>query len=109
MDTITDIAKYCEERARVKHTVSKDSMQIEKYKSTLFVAISHDNNVTCSYTPHVLSEAEQCILIRKGSTVDRLFGAKGPAVGTTGQDHQRTGSHKKVLGAGNCCIQEHLG
>ena len=63
MDTTTDIAKYCEERARVKHTVSKDSMQIEKYKSTLFVAISHDNNVTCSYTPQVLSEAEQCILI----------------------------------------------
>ena len=63
MDTIIDIAKYCEERARVKHTVSKDSMQIEKYKSTLFVAISHDNNVTCSYTSHILLEAEQCILI----------------------------------------------
>lgn len=53
-----EIAKYCQDQARIKHSSSRNS-----YSSTLFASISEDNKVECSSTPHILAEAKQCLLI----------------------------------------------
>jgi hypothetical protein len=53
-----EIAKYCVEE--YKEAVTSE---ISKYISTLYVSIDSNNEVLCSWSPHVLSEAEKCILI----------------------------------------------
>lgn len=53
-----EIAKYCQEQSKKKHAAPRN-----KYDSTLFVSITVNNRVTCSYAPHLLDEAKQCILI----------------------------------------------
>lgn len=53
-----EIAEYCQEQSRIKHSSSRNS-----YCNTLFVSISEENKIECSYTPHILTAAKQCILI----------------------------------------------
>lgn len=53
-----EIAEYCQEQARIKHSSSRNS-----YSSSLFASISVDNKIECSYTPHILAAAKQCLLI----------------------------------------------
>ena len=42
---------------------------VRKYERTHYVSISEDNTVQCSLTPHILSNAYQCILMHEMSDV----------------------------------------
>jgi len=53
-----EIAEYCQEQARIRHSSSCNS-----YSSTLFASISEANKIECSFTPHILAEAKRCFLI----------------------------------------------
>lgn len=53
-----EIAKFCIEE--YKQAVTSE---YSGYISTLYVSIDSNNEVLCSRTPHILSHAEQCILI----------------------------------------------
>jgi hypothetical protein len=57
-----DLSKFCINRY-------KDSLdkEYQRYIDTLYVAISEDNEVLCSTTPHVLSNAYRCFLIHRRS------------------------------------------
>lgn len=52
------LASYCVNRHQ-----NSLNQEYQRYIDTLFVAISHDNPVKCSTTPHLLQNAEQCILV----------------------------------------------
>jgi hypothetical protein len=52
------LASYCVNRHQ-----NSLNQEYQRYIDTLFVAISHDNSVKCSTTPHLLQNAEQCILV----------------------------------------------
>lgn len=57
-----ELAEYCQNRYKEENT-SNDA----KYISTLFVAITKDGEVLPSKTPHILRNAEQCILFHISS------------------------------------------
>ncbi|MBO4599823.1 MAG: hypothetical protein J5641_03690 [Bacteroidales bacterium] len=57
-----ELATYCQKVFREEHT-----KQGERYIETLFVSISEDNSLKYSTTPHVLSNAHQCILVHQWS------------------------------------------
>ena len=57
-----ELAEYCQNRYKEENT-SNDV----KYISTLFVAITKDGEVLPSKTPHILRNAEQCILFHISS------------------------------------------
>lgn len=61
---IIELANYCTDRKKEMYNSSSGKC---KYVNTLYVAISEDNNILCSYTPHILKEAQQCILIHQKS------------------------------------------
>lgn len=61
---LMELATYCQNRFREEHRVTN-----ERYVGTLFVAISKENEVTTSTTPHILKNAEQCILIHEWSAL----------------------------------------
>lgn len=62
MDKIdfVELATYCANKYRESHNTSNNS-----YAGTLYVAILEDNQVLCSRTPHVLKNAEKCILVHQ--------------------------------------------
>lgn len=57
-----ELAEYCQTRYKENHT-SNDA----KYISTLFVAITKDGEIIPSETPHILRNAEKCILFHTSS------------------------------------------
>lgn len=57
-----ELAIYCQNRYKEEHNSAKD-----RYIKTLFVAITKEGDVLTSTTPHVLRNAEQCILIHERS------------------------------------------
>lgn len=57
-----ELATYCQNRYKEKHNTIEN-----KYVKTLFVAITKEGTVLTSTTPHVLRNAEQCILIHESS------------------------------------------
>jgi len=59
-----ELATFCVNRYKEAHTGSG-----ERYEGTLYVAILDDNEVRCSTTPHILRNAEQCILIHHKSQI----------------------------------------
>ena len=59
-----ELATFCVNRYKEAHTGSG-----ERYEGTLYVAILDDNEVRCSTTPHILRNAEQCILIHHRSQI----------------------------------------
>ena len=52
-----------------KYRYSLGSVDTERYKNTLYVAISENNQVSCAYDPVILKEAYQCILIHCKSKI----------------------------------------
>jgi len=54
------LAVYCVERYKESHNTDRS-----KYVNTLYVAIGKDNEVQCSMTPHILKNAEKCLLVHK--------------------------------------------
>ncbi len=52
-----------------KYRYSLGSVDTERYKNTLYVAISENNQVSCAYNPVILKEAYQCILIHCKSKI----------------------------------------
>lgn len=59
-----ELAIYCQNRYKEEHNSDKD-----RYVKTLFVAITKEGDILTSTTPHVLRDAEQCILIHERSTL----------------------------------------
>ena len=57
-----EIAEYCVNRYTEAHNSQNDS-----YENTLYVAITGDNRVLLSSTPHILREAKKCLLIHQTS------------------------------------------
>lgn len=55
-----ELATYCTNKYRESHNTNNNS-----YAGTLYVAILEDNQVLCSKTPHVLKNAEKCILVHQ--------------------------------------------
>lgn len=53
-----ELASYCVNRHK-----NSLNQEYQHYIDTLFVAISHDNTVKCSTTPHILQNAELCLLV----------------------------------------------
>ena len=53
-----ELAIYCQNKYKEEHNSSED-----RYVKTLFVAITTEGDVLTSTTPHVLRNAEQCILM----------------------------------------------
>ena len=66
MDKIdfVELATFCVNRYKETHTGSG-----ERYEGTLYAAIFDNNEVRCSTTPHILRNAEQCILIHHRSQI----------------------------------------
>jgi hypothetical protein len=60
-----ELATYCQNRFKEEHSTKEDS-----YVKTLFVAITNEEDVIPSTTPHILKEAEQCILIHQRVLLD---------------------------------------
>lgn len=62
MDRIdfVELASYCTNKYRESHNTNSNS-----YAGTLYVAILENNQVLCSRTPHVLKNAEKCILVHQ--------------------------------------------
>ena len=56
------LAEYCVNQFKEAHNCSNDH-----YVRTLYVSISEDNQVMCSITPHVLHNANKCILVHERS------------------------------------------
>ncbi len=54
-----EIAKYCQEAFKEAHNTNND-----KYAGTIFVAINGEQ-VSTSRTPHILQNADKCILIHE--------------------------------------------
>lgn len=59
-----ELSEFCIKR--YKNSLSSEN---ESYVKTLYVAISEDNEVYCSTTPHILSKAHRCILIHSRSAL----------------------------------------
>ena len=59
-----ELATFCVKRYKEANTGTG-----QKYESTLYVAILEGNKTLCSTTPHILRNAEQCILIHQKSQV----------------------------------------
>lgn len=59
-----ELSEFCIKR--YKDSLSSEN---ESYVKTLYVAISEDNEVYCSTTPHILSKAHRCILIHSRSAL----------------------------------------
>ena len=57
-----ELAIYCQKQFEAHH-IAKD----ERYIGTVFVSIQENNEVKFSKTPHILSNAHQCILIHEWS------------------------------------------
>lgn len=57
-----ELAEYCQNRYKENHTSNE-----VKYISTLFVAITKDGEIIPSETPHILRNAEKCILFHTSS------------------------------------------
>lgn len=57
-----ELATYCQEKYKEAH-----NMKDNQYVKTLFVAITSEGGVVTSTTPHMLRNAEQCILIHERS------------------------------------------
>ena len=57
-----ELAEYCQNRYKENHTSNE-----AKYISTLFVAITKDGEIIPSETPHILRNAEKCILFHTSS------------------------------------------
>ena len=55
-----ELAEYCQRRYKEENTSDN-----EKYISTLFVAITKEGKIIPSTTPHILKDAEQCIILHK--------------------------------------------
>ena len=68
MDSFKDIAKYCVER--YKTSLDEES---ERYVGTLYVSIDEHDFVDCSTTPHILSNATECILIHECTSLSEHF------------------------------------
>lgn len=66
LDSFKEIAKFCVDR--YKESFDPENKN-DVYVDTLYVAIDEYNNVTCSTTRHILSEAEQCLLIHRRKTL----------------------------------------
>jgi predicted CopG family antitoxin len=66
IDSFKEIAKFCVNRYKDSFdTDNKDNV----YVDTLYVSIDKDNNLICSTTPHVLNEANECLLIHRRSAL----------------------------------------
>ena len=59
-----EISEYCINR--YKETIASDN---DSYTGTTFVAITSDDEVLCSTTPHILNKAKKCILIHSKSAL----------------------------------------
>ena len=59
---IMELAEYCQRR--YKEEKNSDN---EKYISTLFVAITKEGEIIPSTTPHILKDAELCILLHRST------------------------------------------
>lgn len=59
---IMELAEYCVNRYKERLDDPR-----EKYIKTLFIAITKEEDIITSMTPHILKEAEQCILIHEKS------------------------------------------
>lgn len=57
-----ELAEYCQRR--YKEEKNSDN---EKYISTLFVAITKEGEIIPSTTPHILKDAELCILLHRST------------------------------------------
>lgn len=55
-----ELASYCQNRYKEEHNSKED-----RYVKTLFIAITKEGKVITSTTPHILGDAEQCILIHE--------------------------------------------
>ena len=55
-----ELATFCVNRYKESHNSNNNS-----YVGTLYVAILEDNQVLCSKTPHILTNAEKCILVHQ--------------------------------------------
>ena len=66
LDSFQDIAQFCINRYKESFD-PKDENNF--YVDTLYVAIDRYKFVTCSTTPHILSEATQCLLIHRRKTL----------------------------------------
>lgn len=64
MDNINfvELADFCVNRYKENH-----SGKTNVYDRTLYVSITEDNRVLCSYTPHILRNAYKCILVHQRS------------------------------------------
>ena len=60
-----ELAEYCRKEYEEKHTNSESS-----YEGTFYVAVSKDDEITVSTTPHILRDAHRCILIHKSEVLD---------------------------------------
>lgn len=59
-----ELANYCQNRYKEKNTSDK-----RRYGNTSYVAITKDDEVIHSATPHALKMAEQCILLHYASEI----------------------------------------
>ncbi len=59
-----EIATYCVNQFKAAHNSDNDS-----YEGTLYVAVSEDDQVKCSRTPHVLKETNRCLLVHEHSAL----------------------------------------
>ena len=60
-----ELATFCQNEKRDAYEKMNDT----RYAFTIFVAITEDNQVLASRTPHILSNANKCILIHSRSTL----------------------------------------
>ena len=60
-----ELATFCQNEKRETY----ENMNDTRYAFTIFVAITKDNQVLASRTPHILSNANKCILIHTRSTL----------------------------------------
>lgn len=60
-----ELATFCQNEKRETY----ENMNDTRYAFTIFVAITKDNQVLASRTPHILSNAHKCILIHTRSTL----------------------------------------
>ena len=60
-----ELATFCQNEKRDAYEKMNDTI----YAFTIFVAITEDNHVLASRTPHILSNAYKCILVHSRSTL----------------------------------------
>lgn len=58
---LMELAIYCANKYKKDNSLKQN----ERYVRTLYVSISEHNDVLCSYSPHILTSAHQCILVHE--------------------------------------------